>query len=359
MQKKLFTKHFVLGLLVVPMIAYLAFALSVQIGQLLGFEKSPLSPVILAIFIGLILGNTIGISDRANAAIMIYSNYILKLGVIFLGIGISFTEILNYGKLALPLAVILIAVVLVLAKFIGKFLGLPHKLTALIAVGTSICGATAIVATTPLINAKKEESSYAVAVIAIFGSIAMLCYPYLSYILFDANVLKAGLFLGSAIHDTAQVAGAALIYSQQFDNAQVLDIATTTKLVRNSLMILVIPLIIVMYNKTEQGQNKLNYQKVVPLFVIGFLLMVTLRSIGDFNLEQGAKAFGMLSLEAYQQVIQYLQFSALICLITAMAAVGLSTNIKTLTKVGLKPLIAGLVLALFAGLLTFTLISLF
>ena len=355
---KLLNKNFILGLLLVPVIAVLAYGLSSQIGQLMGFTKSPLSPVILAILLGLIIGNVVKLSDQSYQAIQFYLNYILKLGIVLLGIRISFNEILTYGKLALPLVLVVIITVLILAKLIGRFLDLPAKLTALIAVGTAICGATAIVASTALIKAKKEETAYAVAIIAIFGSIAMVSYPYLSNILFDGESLLAGLFLGVAIHDTAQVTGAALIYAQQFASEQVLDIATTTKLLRNSLMIIVIPIIVIIYAKQDSNNKKVSYKKAVPLFVLGFLVMVALRSIGDFSLEQSDKAFGLLTLASFEQIIKVLQNSALICLILAMTAVGLSTNIKALITVGIKPLLAGFILALLSGLVAFAVLTL-
>ena len=353
------TKDLILGLIIVPVVASLAYIVSFQIGQYLGFDKSPLSPVIIAIFLGLFLSNVVKLSYQSDQVIKFYLTYVLKIGIILLGIRISFTEILTYGKLVLPLVIIVIIAVLILAKLVGKLLKLTHNMTILVAVGTAICGITAIVATAPIINAKKEETSYAVAVIAIFGSISMLTYPYLSYILFDGDMLKAALFLGSAIHDTAQVAGSALIYAQQFNSLETLDIATITKLIRNSLMIVVIPLLVIIYAQKNSKIEEFNYKKVLPLFILGFLLMALLRSIGDLTLEQGGKAFALLTLADYNQLIKTLQSLALICFVLAMTALGFSINIKDLINISFKPVIFGFMLASFAGVVSFGILTLF
>jgi uncharacterized membrane protein YadS len=119
----------------------------------------------------------------------------------------------------------------------------PHDrvFAALIAVSTSICGITAIVAAAPVIRAREVEVSYAVACIALFGLIAMFTYPLLAHTLFSTRPQLAGIFLGTAVHDTSQVVGAALMYQNQYSAPGSLEAATVTKLVRNLLMAVVIP----------------------------------------------------------------------------------------------------------------------
>ena len=100
----------------------------------------------------------------------------------------------------------------------------------LISVGSTVCGTTAIMAMAPVINAKKNEVSYAIANITLFGIISMLIYPYFANFYFNGESLFIGLFLGTAIHETAQVAAAGLIYDQQFNSPETLNISTVTKL---------------------------------------------------------------------------------------------------------------------------------
>ena len=120
-------------------------------------------------------------------------------------------------------------------------------MAALVAVGTSICGASAIVATAPAINANKEEVTYAIANITLFGILSMLIYPYFANLYFSGEPLLIGLFLGTSIHETSQVAAAGLIYEQQFNSPETLNIATVTKLIRNTFLIIMIPLFAFLY----------------------------------------------------------------------------------------------------------------
>src|SRR3954469_16081099 len=98
---------------------------------------------------------------------------------------------------------------------ITRAMGLPRKLGTLMAVGTSICGVSAIMATAPVIEADENETSYAAACITIFGLLAMITYPFVGHVLF-ANPTQAGTFFGTAIHDMSQATAAGLAYAQQY-----------------------------------------------------------------------------------------------------------------------------------------------
>src|SRR5690606_30102445 len=162
-----------------------------------------------------------------------------------------------------------------------RLLGLPRRLGTLIAVGTSICGITAIVATAPVIDADEDETSYAVATIALFGMVALFAYPFLAHALFgDASA--AGMFLGTAIHDTPRAAGAGPAYEQQCGSRAALATAVVTKLARNLCMIGVIPLMGMLYQRrggadSEAGNAPFAFGRLVPVFILGFLAMTVLR----------------------------------------------------------------------------------
>src|SRR5205823_10509226 len=171
-------------------------------------------------------------------------------GIVLLGLRLSLGAVGLYGLAALPVIVACIATAVVVVTWLGRALGLPRRLGALIAVGTSICGVSAIVATAAAIRAEDEEVSYAVACVTLFGLVALFCYPFFAHWAFAGDPQLAGVFLGTAIHDTAQVAGAGLIYQQQFDAPDALTAATVTKLVRNTCMAAVIPLMAVLYARS-------------------------------------------------------------------------------------------------------------
>ena len=166
---------------------------------------------------------------------------ILRLGIVLLGIRLSIVEAGAIGLKALPVIIGTILAAIAIVTYVSRRVGLTDRLGTLIGVGTSICGATAIVAMSPTIGAKDDETAYAVACITLFGVVAMLAYPFAAHWLFDGDAFRSGMFLGTAVHETAQVAGAGLVYQKYFHISQALDVATVTKLVRNLSMLIVMP----------------------------------------------------------------------------------------------------------------------
>jgi uncharacterized membrane protein YadS len=197
--------------------------------------------------------------------------------------------------------------------------------------------------------------SYAVACITLFGVAAMLVYPFAAHWLFDAESFRAGMFLGTAVHETAQVAGAGLVYQQYFDDPKALDVATVTKLVRNLSMLVVIPLMAVLYHRrSSEGGAAPKWYTMIPLFILGFAAMSLLRTVGDM----GERPFGFLDPAQWKAIVGFVKQVATYCLAIAMAAVGLGTSIHGLRKIGLKPLGVGLFSAVVVGLVSFLLVSL-
>src|SRR5699024_6848871 len=222
--------------------------------------------------------------------------YALRAGIILLGLRLSLLEALKLGAFGVPLIVACIASGLFITLYLTKKMKQSNRLGTLTACGTGICGVTAIMATAPAIEAKENEISYAVANITIFGLTGMLLYPFLANFLFGDDPIKAGMFLGTAIHDTAQVTGAALIYDQVFDMKKVVDVATVTKLTRNLFIIVIIPFVSYLFYKNantvevEEAKDHKALPKwytFIPLFVIGFLFLAFLRTIGDMTLTGG------------------------------------------------------------------------
>jgi uncharacterized integral membrane protein (TIGR00698 family) len=232
----------------------------------------------------------------------------------------------------------------------------------LIAVGTSICGVSAIVAASPAIEAEEEETAYAVAVITIFGLAATLAYPYLAHLIFAGNALKAGLFLGTSVHDTSQVVGAAKVYADIFAQTLALDTATVTKLVRNVFMALVIPLAAYIYQRANaahggEAGSKTSIAGLLPLFVVGFVTMAVLRSAGDAGVELGGRAFGLLEAGRWAALIALIKTWAGHFLVVALAGVGLSTDFRKFKGLGYKPFFVGLAAALSVGAVSWLAIS--
>ncbi len=342
------------GIALTGLVAWLGIQSSGWIGKdLLGFKNSPISGIMMAIVIGLVIGNVITLPAIFKPGITFSLKSLLKLGIILLGIRLSLGDVVEVGIVGLPVIILCVTGGLIVARALSKRLGLSDRLGTLIAIGTSICGATAIVATGPILDAKEEELTYAIANITVFGIIAMFAYPYLAHTLFPTNDLGAGLFLGTAIHETAQVAGGGLIYSELYDNPEVLNTATVTKLVRNVFMIVVIPFMAYDYQKRRNlaEQKPLHLLNLFPMFILGFLLMALIRTIGDATLDSGGHAFGLMDADAWKTVTDNIKQAAEILLAIAMAGVGLGTGLRQLRTLGIKPFYVGLASALIvAGL---------
>ena len=315
--------------------------------EIFNTPKSPISTVLIAILLGILMGNAFTPRPGMMIGLDFTQQYILKLGIIFLGIRLSFADLIKFGSIAIPLVIFCIVGVLILIKLLIKKVPISSKMSYLIAIGTSVCGATAIVATAPVINAKKTEVAYAIANITLFGVIAMLVYPYFAEWYFDNNAIEAGLFLGTSIHETSQVAAAGLIYDQQFNNPETLDVATVTKLIRNTFLVILIPLFAFLYNRGEIRDQKYSIFNIFPYFVLGFIGMIIVRNLGDqfFSIENN-------NFYIWSKFIEYLKILATVFLTMAMAAVGISINLSELKSMGYKPFIVGLIAAVTVGIIS-------
>ena len=327
--------------------------------ELLPAGKNPFSPILIAIVLGMVIRNSFYLSAPFYPGIRFGFKKLLRLGIILLGIRLTLFSIVKIGLHSAGLIAVCIAVALSITVIISRWIGVNERMGLLIAAGTGICGVSAIVATCSTIEANEEETAYAVGVITLFGILATVTYPYLVEMVLNLSVTEAGFFLGTAVHDTSQVTASGLIYdqlwAQQTSNGlSGADIAITTKLVRNSFMILVIPLLGLWSNRGRKGspvKKRIPITRLVPFFVIGFLLMGLVRSLGD-------AVFGEASTQ-WLTIWQTVKDIASLVIAVAIACVGLNTDLRRLVKLGFKPLIAGLIAAVTVGFISLLLITLF
>ena len=314
--------------------------------ELLGYDKSPISTAMIAILMGIVFGNIFKIRDGFLLGLDFTQKYILKLGIICLGIQLKPFEFLKFGTVAIPLIMVCIISVLIVIKLLIKRLKISTKMAYLISIGSTVCGTTAIMATAPIIKASKGEVAYAIANMTVFGIISMLIYPYFANIYFNGDSLFVGLFLGTAIHETSQVAAAGLIYDQQFNSPEALNIATVTKLIRNTFLIIMIPLFAFLYNRGKTRSKNYSLLEIFPYFVLGFVGLIIFRNIGDqIFLNENSQYI-------WQSVVSNIKDSAKTFLSMAMAAVGLSTDLKDLKSMGYKPFIVGFIAMVTVGLVS-------
>lgn len=308
--------------------------------------SSPLSGVPVAIVLGLLLRNTLSLPPMLAPGLKFSTTTILRAGIILVGIRLSVFDVLKLGLAGLPVVLAAITTGLAFVTWFNQRLGLPPRLGTLVAAGTSICGVTAIVSVAPAIEADEREVAYAVANVVAFGLFGMLTYPYLAHAVLHRSE-TIGLFLGTAVHDTSQVVGAALTYKQVYGDDVVLRVATVTKLTRNIFLAAVIPLLTWLHLRAmpahASGRKTVSWRTLVPGFVLGFLGMAVARSIGDATLGSGGAAFGLWDARAWSALTNQIGdlWASHILLGTAMAAVGLNTNFAVFQGMGLKPFAVG------------------
>jgi uncharacterized integral membrane protein (TIGR00698 family) len=317
--------------------------------------SSPVSGVPVAIVLGLLLRNTLPLPDSLTPGLKFATTTILRAGIVLVGIRLSVFDVLKLGIAGIPVVLAAIATGMIFVTWFNRRLGLPPRLGTLIAAGTSICGVTAIVSTAPAIDADEREVAYAVANVVAFGLFGMLTYPYLAHALLPTSE-TIGLFLGTAVHDTSQVVGAALTYKQVYGDDVVLRVATVTKLTRNIFLAAVIPILTWMHVRSQRAIGAgaigaVSVGSLVPGFVIGFLAMAVVRSTGDWTLSTNGAAFGVWDAASWSSITRQLgdYWASQILLGTAMAAVGLNTNFAVFKGVGLKPFAVGMAGALVVG----------
>jgi uncharacterized membrane protein YadS len=206
-----------------------------------------------------------------------------------------------------------------------------------------------------VIRARVDEIGYAVTIVVIVGLTGMLLYPMLAHSLFGGDPRAAGIFLGSSIHDTSQVIGAALLYSGQYAAPDALEAATVTKLLRNLTLVAVVPAMAAMYarNSAAEGATRKSTVQLVPGFVIAFVLMAVVRSLGDVF---GGSITGF-STGVWEPGLQLANQASELLLTIGMAAVGLSVELRGLLQVGWRPLAAGLVAAVLTATVSAVLVT--
>jgi uncharacterized integral membrane protein (TIGR00698 family) len=305
--------------------------------------KEVVSAVAIAIVLGIAIRNLIGISARCKPGTSFAVKRFLRVGVALMGAQLSLGQVLKTGATSLWIVATCIVLAIIVVRFVSTRMGMSDRLGTLLGVGTSICGVSAIVATAPIIKARDEETSLAVATITVFGLAAVVLYPIIGRV-FGLSDNFFGTWAGTAVNDTSQVVATGLIFSKPAG-----EIATVVKLTRNLFLAPVMVILSWLCLRQPQGESekdcgerRIRIGQIVPLFILGFLAMAIVNSFGLFppNVRQGI-----------QIVSQFL-------ILMALAGVGLETDVGAMKKIGLRPFYAGLCASVFMALVSFGLIYL-
>lgn len=282
-------------------------------------EKAISNPLLLAIVIGLILGNTIysKMQPMVSPGIDLAKKQLLRLAIVLYGFRLTFADVIGVGIPALIIDVIIVFSTFFLTIFLSrKLFDVDRQTAILIGAGASICGAAAVLAADPIVKAPAHKVSIAVATVVLFGTISMLLYPVIYALgILPFSPAEFGVYIGATVHEVAQVVAAGGVISES-----VSDTAVITKMTRVMLLAPFLLMLTVMMRSQNQDSSK-SSKITVPWFAIGFVIVVGLHSLPIWS----------------EVLVKWIVWLDTLLLCMAMGALGLTTHFVDMKAVGLSP----------------------
>ena len=285
---------------------------------------------VIALFIGMGINALHKPPELVAVGLKFTSKRVLKLAIILLGASLSMGDILTVGRLSLMVMCFTLLTCFGGGYLVGRSLGLNWKLSNLISAGTGICGGSAIAAIAPVIDAQDRDIAYAMSATFLFDMVMILMFPFLGHWL-GMSDMAYGLWAGTAVNDTSSVVAAGYAFSEGAG-----DFATMVKLTRT---LAIIPTVVVfsfvsMHLRKKEaaasgGAAQIRWRSVFPWFILGFLAMAVLSSVGVIPAAAAA---------ALKKVSKFL-------MVTALAAVGLNTSFAEMKKSGAAPMVHGFLIS--------------
>lgn len=293
--------------------------------------------VLWAILLGLVIGNTLGVAKLFKPGVLTYELW-LKLGIVLVGARFLLQDILHIGGLSLILVAVELVLSLSVMHLLGRLFRLPPKLTSLLAIGSSICGVTAIMAAQGAIDPEEEDTSTAIAAILTLGAIALLTFPTIGHAL-HMSQQGYGMWAGLAVDNTAESLVTGALYGEEAGRWTVL-----AKTARSGFIGFIVLAYAVYWSSRGlapdvQHKGVFLWRKF-PKFIIGFIALAVLATSGFFTHSQ-LSSLANLSKWAF---------------LPAFAGVGLRTNLRDLTNQGWRPLIVGILGEIAIALITLGLV---
>ncbi|ASM36396.1 YeiH family protein [Campylobacter sputorum] len=291
------------------------------------FSTLGLSPLIIAIILGAFFGNIARNLTSLlvrTGVIAVSTKQILRLGIIFYGFRITIDDIIYVGAKGVILAACVVFLTFFIGYFIGRALGIEKKLSALIASGSSICGAAAVLATNSVIKGKSEHVGVAICTVVVFGTIGMFAYPILFKMgVFDLDASHVGVLMGGTLHEVAHaVAAGAAVGGEGANNSVII------KMLR--VLMLVPFLIMIGFLSFGDEKEKRNLKSSVPYFALWFLVAVGVGSISFFP----------------KFTLPYIELFDTFLLSVAMCALGFTMRKDVLKNAGFKPFLQAIIIAI-------------
>ncbi|NMM62613.1 YeiH family putative sulfate export transporter [Clostridium sp. P21] len=281
-------------------------------------------PIIGSPVLGILFGMILAFWKRPsyyNEGITYTAKKLLQYSIIFMGFGMNLFNVFKVGKQTIILMMFTLTAAFITAYIVGKLLKINGKTAALIGVGSSICGGSAIAATAPVIDASEQEVAHSISTIFLFNAVAAFLFPFLGH-LFGMSDQCFGLWAGTAVNDTSSVVAAGYSYSTAAGN-----LAVIVKLTR-TLAIVPITLALAIYTSKKEAKSKqgsYSIGKIFPWFVLGFAAASVISTFIPLPV----------------MFVNFLAQAGKFVIVMAMVSVGLNTNIVELIKNGVRPILLG------------------
>ncbi len=287
---------------------------------------------VFALIIGMFINPLIHNNESIMGGIKFTSSRILKTAIIFMGASLSISQVLSVGKISLLVMIFTLFTAFVGGYFIGKLFKMDWKLSSLISAGTGICGGSAIAALAPTIKAKTTDVAYAISSTFLFDVVMVIIFPIMGRY-FGMNDFGFGLWTGTAVNDTSSVVAAAYAFSDAAG-----QFAIIVKLTRTLSIIPVVLIFSYIRHKTEKTEGeKVKISTIFPFFILIFLLMVVLRSVGFIS-----PAFA----DILSNISKFL-------MVMSLGAIGLNTSFKEVYKSGFLPMLHGFIISALVVIVSF------
>ena len=313
------------GLAIAASIAAVAFVVEYLIKN---NTAGVVSPLVIAVVLGALISNLGMLPGNCRIGLGFAARNLLRLGIVLLGLQLSFSQVRELGAPGLALVIVVVAATFTGTQWLGKKMGLSPGLSLLVATGFSICGASAIAAMRPVSDADDDDMAYAIALVTICGTLAIFLLPAIGEIIGFSGA-QFGSWVGASVHDVAQTVATA---ASGNDDAQ--DAAIVVKLTR---VMLLAPLVAAVSftrrrklshtNITDSKTQKAKLPPIVPLFIVGFIAAISINS--SFNLPS-----------EFLSNVKWLEKSLLAC---ALVGLGAGVDARKLQRVGTRPLALGLI----------------
>lgn len=286
---------------------------------------------VIALFIGMFLNTIIDTENTLKSGITFTSKRLLKFAIILFGASLNISIVLNVGKLSIYVMIFTLLTCFGGGYFIGKALGLNWKMSNLISAGTGICGGSAIAAIAPVIEAEDTDIAYAMSATFLFDMLMIIAFPIMGRAM-GLSDMAYGLWTGTAVNDTSSVVAAGFAYSDAAG-----DFATMVKLTRTLSIIPVVLIFRMIHHRLEVKkmgheyvEKKFTISSIVPFFILGFLAMVMLNSLGFIS----------------ENLSMTLKTISKFLMVAALAAIGLNTKYRDMKKAGINPMVHGFIISL-------------